>query len=336
MKDPWVNSPDLIRRFSDIRPHYEKLCSEVQYILQKRLQAAGIETASVTCRAKTLGSFLAKVDRKSYSDPFKDVADFAGARVVCLYLDDIPAIEGIVQAEFEVDARVDKLAEKKPNEFGYGALHFVVRLGEKSSGARYDDLKDLRCEIQVRTVLQDAWAIIAHHLVYKNEDAIPSTIQRQLNGLAGALETADNQFQQIRKQRQAYVEEVRGSRDEPTRFLATELNLDSYREYLQWRFPDKPVDAFEGQLATNFGITQEAGYRTLADLHNALDDDLLARADHAVKELLYSYRCSITPACAHVTLALIMGNPELARPPWVTPGIFVAIEMYARRKLSNE
>jgi ppGpp synthetase/RelA/SpoT-type nucleotidyltranferase len=56
--------------------------------------------------------------------------------------------------------KVDKLEEQEVDKFGYGALHYLVNLGRKSSGARYDDLKRLVCEIQVRTVLQDAGRLL--------------------------------------------------------------------------------------------------------------------------------------------------------------------------------
>jgi ppGpp synthetase/RelA/SpoT-type nucleotidyltranferase len=61
---------------------------------------------------------------------------------------------------------------------------------------RYDDLKKLVCEIQVRTVLQDAWAIIDHHLSYKQESDVPKILRRKLNSLAGLVETAHDQFDQ--------------------------------------------------------------------------------------------------------------------------------------------
>ncbi|MCX6343859.1 MAG: hypothetical protein NT018_02145 [Armatimonadetes bacterium] len=303
--DPWVSSPDLIRAFTEMRPRYEKLCSEVQYILEKRIKEAGIQISSVTCRAKTLVSFLGKVDRKPYVDPLEEITDFAGARVVCLYLDDIPAIEEIIQTEFDLVDRLDKLAEKKPNEFGYGALHFIVRLGKKSSGARYDDLKDFICEIQVRTVLQDAWAIIDHHLAYKNESAIPSTIQRQLNGLAGALETADHQFRNIHLEHRNYVDKVHRSTEHRGQLLATELNLDSFREYLKWRFRDRPTETISGQLSFYLELLQSAGYSTLADLEGKLDDDVITRAAPI------AYQATMDSACSFLTVALTLVDQGL-------------------------
>jgi ppGpp synthetase/RelA/SpoT-type nucleotidyltranferase len=82
--------------------------------------------------------------------------------------------------------------------------------------------------MQVRTVVQDAWAIIQHHLVYKRESQVPSHLQRKLNSMAGLLETADDQFESIRREREAYIAEVRESLAKPALFLENELNLDSF------------------------------------------------------------------------------------------------------------
>jgi ppGpp synthetase/RelA/SpoT-type nucleotidyltranferase len=77
--------------------------------------------------------------------------------VVCFYPDDLPKIEALIRKEFEISEKEDKVQVKEVDRFGYSATHFIVRLSKRAAGARYDDLKDKICEIQVRTVLQDAW-----------------------------------------------------------------------------------------------------------------------------------------------------------------------------------
>lgn len=194
----WEERPDIIRSFIEARPQYEQLCAEVAYILKKRLDDGSIEYSAVTSRAKTLKSFAEKISRKQYESPLSDITDLAGVRVVYLYKADRHLIEKIIETEFDVIEKVDKVEEQEADRFGYGALHYLVHLGRKSSGARYDDLKGLICEIQVRTVLQDAWAIIDHHLVYKQESDVPKVLKRKLNSLSGLFETADDQFDRVR------------------------------------------------------------------------------------------------------------------------------------------
>jgi putative GTP pyrophosphokinase len=234
----WLKNPEIIKQFIDQRSDYEKLCAEAAYILTRQLKTAGIEFSTITHRAKTLNSFLEKIQRKSYSDPINEITDFAGVRVVCLYIDDLPKVEHVIGEHFQIVEKIDKLTDKKTDQFGYGAIHFVVKLGQTSSGARYDDLKNLVCEIQTRTVLQDAWAIIDHHLVYKNESNIPSVLRTKLNLLAGNFRSADEEFRHIRNEREAYLTDIEESKITSEQFLENELNLDSFIRYAQWKFPE--------------------------------------------------------------------------------------------------
>src|SRR5262245_50814191 len=148
----WRRDPELVKTFIRIRPDYEQLCTEVKYILRKRIVTRGVETAAGISRAKTLDSFLEKLQRKHYDKPLDEITDLAGVRGICLYKSDLARVAELIRAEFEVHEEVVKLAELGVDQFGYGASHFLVRLGRTSSGARYDDLKHLLCEIQVVAV----------------------------------------------------------------------------------------------------------------------------------------------------------------------------------------
>ena len=71
--DPWLTRPDTIRRFLELRPRYEDFCREVEYILTKRVRQSRIEISTITSRAKTLNSFLEKLERKLYPNPFNEI-----------------------------------------------------------------------------------------------------------------------------------------------------------------------------------------------------------------------------------------------------------------------
>lgn len=236
----WIEKPEIIKRFIDQRADYENLCAEIAYILNRQLNKAEIEFSTITYRAKSLNSFLEKIQRKNYQDPISEITDFAGVRVVCLYVDDLVRVENIIAENFKIVEKIDKLPGKGKDQFGYGAIHYIVSLTETFSGARYDDLKSFVCEIQTRTILQDAWAIIDHHLVYKNESSIPSILRNRLNSLSGNFQSADEEFKAIRAERRHYLEDIEKSKISREQFLENELNLDSFIRYAQWKFPDLP------------------------------------------------------------------------------------------------
>lgn len=310
----WRRNPEIVRQFLQRRIDYEQLCVEVEYILRKRVTEKHIEIASITARAKTLNSFLEKLQRKSYEDPFKELTDLAAARVVCLYRSDIRIIADMVREEFDVVEDIDKLDELGVDQFGYGARHFLLRLGKTSSGARYDDLKQLICEVQVRTVVQDAWAIIQHHMVYKREAQVPTHLQRKLNSLAGLFETVDDQFERIREERQAYLTEVRDSLQRPDAFLENELNLDSIKEYLKWRFPGRGLEAWDGQTRMVLDALLAADLKTLRDV-DSIVSSTASRRQAVVRELeatLPPKRAEdgTLPANIEIALALALTAPE--------------------------
>jgi len=288
--DYWRTDPNVIRRFLQQHNQYEQLCAEVEYIMRKRIGQAGIEIAHTTSRAKTLNSFLEKLTRKSYENPFEQVTDFAGVRVVCLYRSDLVQLEQIVTDEFNIVEKIDKLRDMSPSEFGYGAIHYVVKLGKSTRGARYDDLKDLFCEVQLRTVLQDAWAIIDHHLIYKQESDVPSVLLRKLNGLSGLFETADDSFDSIRSERARYLKEVEATVYSDEEFLENELNRDTFLSFLEWKFPDLPLHAegMPNQIDHALNALHNikgSNMKTLKDL-NAEYEKVANRSDEVFKLLL--------------------------------------------------
>jgi len=267
-EDASRDEADLILEYHDKKSTYVNLCDEVEYILQKRLEEGGIRLAALTARAKELESFLDKIDRMAYNEPFLQMTDLAGVRVVCLYQSDLPRIGELIAGEFEVSGVEDKIQEQGAAEFGYGGVHYLVTLGKRSSGARYDDLKGLTCEIQVRTVVQDAWATIDHHLEYKQESAVPTELRRRLHAVSALFEIADREFDGLRRERDAYIERIReeAAADEVATFLAGELNLDSLREYVQWKFSYLPAEEKKNSLAITLEGLTRAGYKTLADV----------------------------------------------------------------------
>lgn len=271
----WEENSAIIKTFLDKRPRYEQLCDEVTYILRKQLHIRNIEYSAITSRAKTLPSFVEKLSRKHYSNALIDITDLAGVRIVYLYKSDSHAIENTIDENFEIVERVDRSKEQEPDRFGYAAIHYVVRLGGNSSGARYDDLKGLLCEIQVRTVFQDAWAILNHHLSYKQEADVPNDLRREIYGLAALMGTADTTFERVRAERQNYKQKITATVNQGNQFLNEDLNLDTFTVFLDWKFPMLPMG--NRKLSRVLDALVRYGYKSLSDLEGLLTRTETAR-----------------------------------------------------------
>ncbi|HHF2979030.1 TPA: GTP pyrophosphokinase family protein [Vibrio diabolicus] len=275
----WKESPELIRGYYDGIEGYKLLCEEINYILKKSLSAKNIEVASISSRSKSLESFCEKIHRKHYQNPFESITDFAGARVVFLYEQDRESIEHIIESSFEIVEKVDKVQDSDVDQFGYGALHYIVKLKSNYVGERYNDIRNLHCEIQVRTILQDAWALVAHHLSYKQESDVPKHLRRKLNALSGLFETADNQFQHIRDARESYQSKVTDAIDHSDALvMSQEIELDSLVAFLKSKFPNRKLDDLS-EISQLVAEIKSLGVNTLRQL-----DDILIRTEEARKQ----------------------------------------------------
>ncbi len=269
----WRNEVSLIRSYLDRMPRYADLAREVAYVLEKEAARAAIQIASVSFRAKSLGSYLEKIARKGYGRDSSKVTDCAGVRLVYLYSSDLVRIDELISGIFMVEEYVDKSKSQSADQFGYGAIHYIVTIGDSLLGPRYDGLRDLSCEIQVRTVLQDAWAVVAHHLEYKREEAVPRHLRRKLHALAGSFEVADAHLEQLRNQREVYIEELYSKESD----LQLEINRETLLSYLSKKFPDiVRLEIGRGFFYELLEHLREQGYRTIGDV-----DELLMKTKKA-------------------------------------------------------
>ena len=205
-----------------------------------------------------------------------EITDLAGVRVVFLYTSDISIIKKIVEDSFVIIERVDKSDGQGAERFGYNALHYLVKIKPEQVGIRLGDLHTLICEVQIRTALQDAWALVAHHLSYKQELDIPKELRRKLNALSGLFEAADDQLSTIRDARLQYQDKIASSISKSSAtLLDAEINLDSLMAYIRWKFPERGQPSQE-DAAELLNELQALDYINLSDLNVTIERALNA------------------------------------------------------------
>jgi ppGpp synthetase/RelA/SpoT-type nucleotidyltranferase len=217
-----------------------------------------------------------KVQRKEYETPLSDIHDFGGVRVVCQFTPDLDAIDKLIGELFNIHEIVNKSASLGFDKTGYQGTHYIVTLGPNHRGARYDGLTELKCEIQVRTILQDAWAQISHSLDYKSEASIPERERRELYNVSSLLEISQNIFDRTRETRQRYSEEVRQKQPSSPGFLAQPIDRETISAYTRWKYPNLPVKENLQELLIR--DLDRSRFKTLKDV-----DDVILRAMDAVK-----------------------------------------------------
>jgi len=198
---------------------YGKLAVVVKRILDESIKRQGIKVHSVEARAKDPESLRKKAALSSlsdpakpkYSDPLSQITDLAGIRVITFFPGTLAEIDGLITDEFEVVERSDKGAKLLDEDrFGYQSIHYLLTLSdERTALAEYAPYASKIAEIQVRTILQHAWAEIEHDIQYKTASVIPAEIRRRFMSLAGMIEIADREFQAIQDADRRLTEEAR-------------------------------------------------------------------------------------------------------------------------------
>jgi len=222
-------------QYENLYPLYKQLCKEVIFVLKDEIQKSQIKIHGITYRIKSFDSICDKIVRKGVSiDPFKQVHDIAGVRIICLYRSDLDVLGKLISKNFDIISS-DIYRTRSETKFGYMADHYLVKLSKEYRGKRYDEIKNLKCEIQVRTILMDAWAAVSHHLDYKRETDVPSPLKKDFNAVSGLLYAADTHFELFRQGIEKSTAKLLKSVESDKFDLNQEINMDSLRAYLKWK-----------------------------------------------------------------------------------------------------
>lgn len=275
---------DYRRRFN----LYESFAGEVKEILDQAIIARGIRASDIQARAKTTDSFGKKVITPSeqnpgepkYKNPMTDITDLAGVRVITFFPRTVEEVCRCISEEFETVERVDHTASALREErLGYQSVHLLVKLASNRTRLpEYRKYDGLLAEIQVRTIMQHAWAEIEHDIRYKSPAAIPKAISRRFMTLAGLLEVADREFQAIQDDDAAIRANARTLIEE-NRLHEVELTPDAINTYLEMRLGrDDRISEYSYEWMTR--ILRGMGFANLGQIDEciaSLDDDRLSR-----------------------------------------------------------
>ena len=219
------------------------------------------------CILKFIRKYRTNLEAVGQAYAIRDhISDLIGLRVVCLYESDIQIILDKLSEEFDVIDVTNKSAEIEGTDatFGYKGMHVDLRLkGARSEFSEYRKLKSFPFEVQIRTVVQDAWSVVDHKIKYKK--SIPHTLKRRINTLAALFELADREFLEIRAETERQVEEAKdlypeieresqpdeseGSSAKHEKFVPSQLDAFSFLRIANHFFPgfdfeDHKVDGF--------------------------------------------------------------------------------------------
>ncbi|MCL2190632.1 MAG: (p)ppGpp synthetase [Treponema sp.] len=152
---------------------------------------------AVKVRTKSFQSFYAKHSRQLRSGITPHITDLMGVRIVCPFLHDLAQVEKLMSDNFEVTEIDRKGGHYTHKEFGYESIHMLIKIPYDVTRVRGNGDCEV-IEVQIRTILQDAWAEVEHEIFYKGEFSPLDSQKRKLSAINASLFLADTTFQEIR------------------------------------------------------------------------------------------------------------------------------------------
>lgn len=287
---------------------YEALSKKVESIIKEVLDNnEGTNYHSVTSRPKTVDSFKKKALKKHYDNPITEITDLAGVRVITYFDSDAKKVSNILSNLFETDPEhsIDKSEQLGIDRVGYRSIHFVTKFSEdRCKLPEYQRFEGMYFEIQIRTILQHAWAEIEHDRNYKFSGVLPPEIQRRFKVLSGVLELADREFDSISKSIDEYSKDVA----EKTNIgdLSIPINSTSLRGYLQNKFST----LVELGMSPEFGPDDSGSIEIIEEL-KGYGIDSLEQLDKIVPDDIIQGASRVPNFIGLVRAILIINNPEL-------------------------
>ncbi len=200
MNEVLPNKTELQSAYTHYYSTFKKLLENIEVNLKDSIHLSS--TPAYKSRIKSFKSYYRKLLRvKPISFGIQDLpvlTDLIGIRIICPFLEDIQLVEKQLVEKFTILEIERKGSDRTFSEFGYESTHILIEVPTEFKKSL--NLPDgLICEIQVRTILQDAWAEVEHELVYKSEfSPFDLPLKRKLASMNASLSLADIVFQEIR------------------------------------------------------------------------------------------------------------------------------------------
>lgn len=262
---------DQIKKTYDIYlPYLQRVMQNIYNLLQKKVTLSAQPTYKL--RVKHFDSYYKKVlrvhgDIVAKTNDLVCITDIIGIRIICAFLEDVTDAKAQLLKMFDVKEVEVKGASQSFKEFGYESIHVLINIPKDCIPLDIDlpAPQDLVCEIQIRTILQDAWAEVEHELIYKTEfTPFDMPLRRKLASMNASLSLADIIFQEIRDYQKKLQRELNTRResfyklaDDLTNFdkseakLSVPQNIERVNPFVAGTIDDLILQAIQAHNAGN-------------------------------------------------------------------------------------
>ena len=191
---------ELGLRYVESLKLYEEFAARIRNLIQDLVELEGVEFYAIEGWAETPAEILRILSTLEE----KDLAgvDLVRVRVLLRFPEDVLKVEELVKSEFENDPKrsVPSSQLEDPFRFGYPAVVYILALNDSRSRLReWAKYKDLTFRLELRTLLQEAWATISPRVNQTVGSISEKKLTRELVLLSSLLEKADEGFLNLRR-----------------------------------------------------------------------------------------------------------------------------------------
>lgn len=258
-----------LEQYEALLPGLNMASDAIGHAIRARLRDDGLNHHTVQARVKDPVSVKGKLDRLTADGRFKyergleQLDDLIGVRVIMFLEPDIADVATALKGQFTCREDDDKTSSQRRNgQIGYAGRHLTLEVPADNIPVGCQAFIGQRFEVQIRTVLQHAWAAFEHDIRYKSLAEANAEVDRAFTMASTLIELADAQFSAINdivKRRQA-----ESTAEFAANPAATELTGDILQDMLARLLSEHPrsqarlYDWLGDLLAAN-------GVRTVAD-----------------------------------------------------------------------
>ena len=140
-------------------------------------------------------------------DNIWEIDDMVGGRVVVVTLSDANELAHFIMDDDQCDLEKLVRHDDPDREGGYRAIHLKGWLQANVEGTS----TQVGCEIQIRTELQDAWAVVSRAAIYKQRD-LPEDITQQAKKISNRLYSVDLALDRLKRRAEEHRDKSRDRR----------------------------------------------------------------------------------------------------------------------------
>jgi len=274
---------------------YEEVSRKLQRKISTLLRTNDIN-ADIKFRVKNFDSYFEKILKLHAQGDSPRLTDVLGIRIICPFLEDIHRVEQTLAANFRIEEIEKKGLKHSFREFGYDSTHILIALPRDILNKHLPYTSKM-FEVQIRTILQDAWAEVEHELVYKaNFSVLNEPIKRKLASLNAILTLSDVLFQEIREYHRVAQDfgfklrqsvEKKASQIKGLSLLENMGPAQTNHDRFNLTMPILPEKPLEKLLYEGLQLHSNGQYKEAVDIYSRI---LRMKAPDVIRSIIYNHR----------------------------------------------